>query len=357
MNAASRHGDEKRARTTRVAACTGGGRTRLESRDLRAPAAGEAVLRLRVAGLCGTDIFKLDNGTAPSGSVLGHEIVGEIVETGAGVDLEPGQRVVVPHHVPCGVCALCRGDSETMCREFRRDLLEPGGFSELILVRQQAVARALRPVPDRVADEVAVFMEPAACVLRGVLRSGMTPDGEGTVVVQGGGSMGLLHLLVLRAVRARRPVVVIDPVPERRSLALELGAAAAAAPGEQARDVVAASSADLGADAVFDTVGGSDALRSALALCREGGTTVLFAHAPAGAAASFDLNDLFKHERRIVGTYSGTVSEQAEVFAAIVAGALDPSPLVTHRLPLGRLDDAVELVRRREALKVLLTPP
>ena len=83
---------------------------------------------------------------------------------------------------------------------------------------------------------------------------------------------------------------------------------------------------------------------------------VLFAHAPDGQAADFDLNTVFKYERRILGTYSAALAEQAEILALLSDGALDPTPLVSHRLPLDDFADGVALVRRHQALKVLFTP-
>jgi threonine dehydrogenase-like Zn-dependent dehydrogenase len=155
-------------------------------------------------------------------------------------------------------------------------------------------------------------------------------------------------------------VVLVDPLPARRALALSLGADAAAPPGEAAREAVAGlASGRGGADIVFDTAGGSAALADALALTRPGGTTVLFAHAAPTASderAAFALNSFFKAERRLLGTYSGSLVEQREVFRLLVTGRLDPTSLVTHRLPLSRFAEAVELARGRQALKVLLTP-
>jgi L-iditol 2-dehydrogenase len=197
-------------------------------------------------------------------------------------------------------------------------------------------------------------MEPAACVLRGVHRSGI--GGGGSAVVLGAGSMGLLHLLVLTAVHPDLDVTVVDPVPERRALAQELGAAAACPPGEETLDAVLASTDDLGADAVFDTVGGSKTLEAGLALTRRGGSVVLFAHAPEGEPAGFDLNGVFRFERRILGTYSAALAEQAEIFGLLAEGRLDPTPLVTHRLPLDEFAHGVALARRQQALKVLFTP-
>lgn len=338
-----------------VVACLGGARTALEERPVPVPGAGEMLLRLRVVGFCGTDLFKLDTGGAAAGAVLGHELVGEVVALGDGVGrFRPGERIAVPHHVPCGECVYCRGGNETMCDAFRENLLEPGGFADTILVRPRATALAARALPDHVGDEAAVFMEPAACVLRGVRRSGI--GAGGAAVVLGAGSMGLLHLLVLKAVDPDAAVMVVDPDADRRGIAEKLGAAAATAPGAEAEDAVRAATDGADADAVFDTVGGNETLEAGLGLTRQGGTVVLFAHAPEDAEARFDLNEVFKYERRILGTYSAALDEQAAIFELVTGGILDPSPLVTHRLPLDDFDDGVKLVRGRKALKVLFTP-
>lgn len=339
----------------RVVACAGGNRVRVEARPVPEPAREELLLRLRVVGLCGTDLFKLDSGRLSPGGVLGHELVGEVVV--AGDDLSgfaSGDRVAVPHHVPCGECHLCRSGSETMCPAFGENLLEPGGFSELILVRPRAVMHAARRIPDSVADEAAVFLEPAACVLRGIRRSELPENGVAAVL--GGGSMGLLHLLLLNATTRGVRVVVVDPVAERRQLALALGAVLSCPPGEAALAQVLELSRGAGADAVFDTAGGARALSAGLELSRAGGSLVLFAHAPEGERADFEINALFKRERRVLGTYSGGLNEQAMVFEMLVSGAFDPTPLVTHRLPLEQFDRGVALARAGEALKVLFTP-
>jgi len=353
--------------TNRVVACRGGGRTEIEARPAPVAGPGEMVLGLRVVGLCGTDLFKLGAGGDPPGLVLGHELVGEVLDLGPGVEgFLTGDRVAVPHHVPCGECIYCRHGSETMCDGFRENLLEPGGFAERVLVRPRAASLAARKVPDAVADEAAVFMEPAACVLRGVRRSGLNVDNEGDgaagdgvagdgAAILGGGSMGLLHLLVLRALFPAMPLVVVDPVEERRALAVELGASAAAAPDE-ARAAMLGETGGAGAGAVFDTVGGARLLEAGIGLTRRGGTVILFAHAPEGQRADFDLNTLFKHERRVIGSYSGALAEQEEVFGLMADGRLDPARLVTHRLPLDRFEEGLRLSRERKALKVLFTP-
>jgi L-iditol 2-dehydrogenase len=301
------------------------------------PGPGEVVLRLRYAGLCGTDLFKLQHGAVPETSVLGHEVVGTVETVGDGVlGFLPGDRVAVAHHVSCGICDLCRRGSEPLCPAFRENLLVPGGFSEWVLVRERAVRFAMFGLPPHISDETAVFLEPAACVLRGIRK---VPPPSSAVIL-GGGSMGLLHLLVLRALFPAARIAVLDPVEDRVRRARELGAV------NGVED----------ADVVFDTAGGAAALDAALRLVRPGGTVVLFAHAAAGEAAAFDLNAFFKTERRLIATYSSTLAEQREIHRLMTSRRLDPSPLVTHRLPLSRFDEAVALARGRQALKVLLSP-
>src|SRR5881296_3191137 len=134
--------------TMLVAACRADGTVRLEERPRPEPGPGEVLLRLRVAGLCGTDLFKLAHRTAAAGAVLGHEVVGTVEALGRGAgQFRAGDRVVVPHHVPCGECDLCARGSGPMCPAFRENLLEPGGFSEWVLVRERAARLVARRVP------------------------------------------------------------------------------------------------------------------------------------------------------------------------------------------------------------------
>jgi L-iditol 2-dehydrogenase len=317
---------------------------------------GEILLALRCCGLCGTDLWKLDHGGAAAGSVLGHEVVGTVVEVGPGVlGFRFGDRVAAPHHVACGECDACRRGEEPLCTGFRENQLSPGGFSDLIRVGERAVRLAAYGLPDHLSDEAAVFLEPGACVLRGIHRSRLGELIErgvpARVAILGAGSMGLLHLLLLKALWPTLRVAIVDPLPERRRRALDLGADAA----NFAEMANSADIADL-ADVVFDTAGGAVALAAALGLTRPGGTVVLFAHAAADERAGLDLNPFWKAERRLLGTYSSSLAEQRDVFRLLVTGRLDPAPLVTHRLPLSRFTEAVGLARDRRALKVLLTP-
>ena len=338
-----------------VVVCQGGEDTALEIRHPPKPGIGEILLKLKAVGFCGTDLFKLTTGIALPGTVLGHEMVGQIIALGKGVNkFHLGDRIVVPHHVSCGNCLLCQRGNETMCDIFRENLMEPGAFANLVLIRSRAVEKAAFLIPDHLSDEVAVFMEPAACVLRSINRSEIADDNS--VVIIGAGSMGLLHLLVLKATLPDISVTVIDPINDRLILAKELGAEQVIAPSKNTLSIVQSATNGLGVDAVFDTVGGSTTLKEGLLLTRQGGSIVLFAHAPETEQAGVNLNSVFKYERRILGTYSASLKEQSAIFKLLVSGALNPSPLVTHTLPLNEFAHGVNLVKKQQALKVIFTP-
>ena len=124
---------------------------------------GELLLRVRGCGLCGSDIAKIVAAETRGPVVFGHEVVGDVVEAGAGVTaFGVGDRVVAAHHVPCGDCHYCRRGSASMCRAFKASHLDPGGFADYVRVPPANVRHATFRVPDHLSDEEASFVEPLA---------------------------------------------------------------------------------------------------------------------------------------------------------------------------------------------------
>src|SRR5438105_15866886 len=202
------------------------GAGRLAPTDLPRPAAGvgELLLQLRGCGLCGSDIAKLADPAARVPAVLGHEVVGDVVEAGEGVaGFAVGDRVVAAHHVPCGECHYCRRGSESMCRAFKESNLDPGGFAEFVRVPAGNVRAATFRVPDHLTDEEASFVEPLACCLRAVERARVQPGD--TALVVGLGSIGCLFVQL--CVRAGAGVIVTDQDTARADPARRFGATGA----------------------------------------------------------------------------------------------------------------------------------
>ena len=131
---------------------------------------GELLLRVEASGICGSDVMEWYRLTrAPL--VLGHEVAGEVVQAGEGVErFREGDRLVVTHHVPCNACHYCLSGHHTVCDTLRQTHFDPGGFSEYLRVPAINVDRGAFRLPDGVSFEEASFAEPLACVLRGQQR-------------------------------------------------------------------------------------------------------------------------------------------------------------------------------------------
>jgi len=335
----------------KAAVYRGGGRLAAEDWPTPSIGEGEVLLRLKGCGLCGSDIAKIVDPATKVPAIFGHEVVGEVTAVGAGVSsCAVGDRVVAAHHVPCGDCHYCRRGSESMCAAFKTSNLDPGGFAEYVRVPAPNVRHAMFRVPPHVGDEAASFVEPLACCLRAVRRARIEP-GDTTVVV-GLGSIGCLFVQLLK--RAGAWVVGCDTVRDRVALAGRLGADAGGPP-EVAALAQQKLTAGRGADQVILTGGGPEALPWATEVLRDGGTIHYFAGG-GGDALPLALETLYHRELTITTTYSSSPSDLAEAFRLIAGGDVEVGRLVTHRVPLESLADGVDLMRRRAALKVYVTP-
>ena len=312
---------------------------------------GEILLRVRGCGLCGSDIAKLVPAPALRPMVFGHEVVGDVVDVGAGVsEFAVGDRVVAAHHVPCGACHYCRRGSASMCRAFKASHLDPGGFAEYVRVPADNVRYATFRLPRSLGDEAASFVEPLACCHRAVRRARVEP-GDTTLVV-GLGSIGCL--LVQLLVRAGVTVVGADRRPVRVELAKRLGAAAGGTP-EDAAAAVRELSEGRGADLVIVSGGGAAVLPWAAGVVRDGGSLHYFAGGP-GDSLPLPLETLYHRELTVTSTYSSSPADLAAAFDLIAKGDVLVDELITHRVPLERLGEGVDLMRRNLALKVFVTP-
>jgi alcohol dehydrogenase len=319
--------------------------------------AGDAIVAVRLTAICGADLFPY-HGLTPgfeAGTVLGHEFAGEIVEVGAGVlSLRPGQRVVNTSMISDGTCPSCLAGRVTQCQGrslFGYSGVYPrldGGQAEL--VRVPHADRALRPLPDEVTDEAAVFLADILPTGYGAVVRGGVADGD-TVVVVGCGPVGLMAVLCAANVAGR--LIAIDGVLGRRELAERLGAEAVLP--EQAADFVAEATDGLGADVVIEAAGSPAGLDAALRLARGRGTvSVVGAH----FEPDFPLDNGLMFERELTLRFSigDPTMYGALLLDRLAAGTLDPTPVITHRLPLADAAEAYRLFDTREATKVVLTP-
>ena len=132
-----------------------------------------AILKVLGCGLCGSDIIKLVNKSVKDGTVLGHEIVGKIVEINSSTDFVEDDVIVTSHHIPCGKCEYCKNGNVSMCRYFKKTNIFPGGFSEYVYVSDEHLAKVAYLKPKNLSEDESAFYEPLACCIRAVKRANL----------------------------------------------------------------------------------------------------------------------------------------------------------------------------------------
>jgi L-iditol 2-dehydrogenase len=332
----------------------------LEVAELSTPRAGpgEVVVDLAACGVCGTDLEKL-RGRYQSAGRIGHEPAGRVREVGPGVtDLVAGQRVFVHHHVPCYACAVCARGDLTFCPTYSTTNIDPGGFAEAFRVPAENVRRgAVLPLDSSVSWDAGALLEPAGCALTAIHRVGLPANAS--VFVLGLGPVGLLYARLARALGAGW-VGGTEISPLRRAAAERGGIDVTVDPREAGAVAAAVARATdgRGVDLAVVATGHPSVVRSATEIARRGGTVNLFGLPEPESRLDADLQSLYLRGIRILPSYATTEPDIAEVHRLVVSGRLKLDDLVTHRLPIGRIDEAFRLAARPDdAVKVLVTGP
>ena len=320
---------------------------RVESAREPRPEAGEVVVRIVAAGLCGTD-YRIWTGERPVvyPRVMGHELVGQVEAAGADVTrVRAGDRVVVEPNYGCDRCPLCREGNRNLCLARTAIGIDvDGGFAELLRVP----ARCCWPAPTAAHLDALLLTEPLAVVVRAVER-GAPRRGE-TAAIVGAGTLGLLALQVLRARGAR--VLVVSRSQRRFALARELGADATHTTADGAlEDAGRGFSGREGLDLVVETAGTAEAVAHALELVRPGGRVVLtgLPHAP----TTVSFFSVVRREVTIIGSMIYQ-DEFPEALRLVTGGTVRTAPLITHRFPLDRIDEAFTAHVDTASIKVAL---
>lgn len=304
------------------------------------PAEGGVVVDIAFCGVCGTDVHAYQSGAPYHPAICGHEWVGTVSARGEGVrDLSDGDRVVVAIAPICGRCPACRAGQSDHCQSaflsaLGRDPLAPphGGFAPRIAVSKDRVIRA----DSRLSDEQAAQVEPATVSFHAVRRSRVRLGD--VAVVQGAGPIGLGTLQWVRAAGAG-VVVVVEPNERRRELAVALGAHHAVEPGTAADTLVKELTHGLGADIVYECVGRSFAVQSAVDLARRGGAMCLVGLAD--QPAPIDTGSWLVKEVAVTSALAYTRDEFEMSMSMIADGRFRTEPMHTSTVGLGGLDAAL----------------
>lgn len=337
----------------------GVGDVRVETvRDPAVQEPTDAIVRVTTAAICGSDLH-LYHGTIPGilpGMIIGHEYVGVVEEVGPLVrNFKRGDRVVGAFHVACGTCRLCRRGAYNQCRH--GGVLGYGVAFGNLDGTQAEFARipfadaTLRPVPEGLTDEQALFSGDILTTAYGaVVNSGLKP-GENAAVI-GCGPVGIMAVQSALALGASR-VFAIDRIKERTQLAAQLGAYPI--PSEEVNPVskINELTDGEGADVVIEAVGGSATLKLAFELVRGGGHISAVGVTAEDTFAYPLMSSLTKDVTFRIGV--ANIHRDIDATLALVQGGrIDPTVVVSHRLPLDQAPEGYRLFERREASKVIL---
>lgn len=337
------------------------GDIRIEQAPEPSAGAGELKLKVHNCSTCGTDlkIFRHGHHHIDPPRVIGHEIAGEVVQAGAGVaGWSPGDRVQVIAAIPCGECPDCLRGWLTICPNQRSmGYHYDGGFAEYVIVPAAVLkVDGVNRIPDSLSYAEASVAEPFACVLNGqeLARAG-TGD---TVVVVGAGPIGCLHVRLARA-RGAEAVYLIELSRSRLEMAASLvkpDAAICATDADPVSEVLRLTGG-RGADVVITAAAAGKAQEDGMRMAARRGRISFFGGLPKDdPIIACDSNLVHYRELTIVGANGSSPEHNKRALELIASGAVPVDDLITHRMPLDGVLDAIHTVSTGEAIKVTIEP-
>jgi L-iditol 2-dehydrogenase len=334
----------------------GPGDLRFEDLPVPEPEPGGLVMRVEAALTCGTDVKTLRRGHPVMiphvPTVFGHELAGVVTATGRGAPgVKEGDRVVAANSAPCGRCRFCAAGRPNLCEDL---LFVNGAYGEYIALPPRLVARNVVPIGPRLAASIAAFAEPLACALLGVER-GRVEAGM-TVVIWGHGPLGCL--LALAAGQRGAQVVMVGKAGWRLDRVRELGLG----PCVDALSVpdMAAHLRELtggrGPDVTVDATGRPEVWEQAVDCVGRGGTVLLFGGCAPGTSVRVDTRRAHYEELTLAGAFHHTPAMIRRAVELLESKAIEPAGLLTHRMGLAQVKEALALMGRGETMKVLVDP-
>jgi L-iditol 2-dehydrogenase len=347
--------------TMRAAVYRGLNDVRLETVPVPTICPGELLLKVHTCGVCGTDLKKIATGSHSAPRIFGHETSGVVAAVGEGVSkFQPGNRVMVFHHIPCRSCYYCRHNTFAQCATYKKvgctAGFEPsgGGFAEYVRVMDWIVEQGTVKIPPDVSFEQACFVEPVNTCMKGI--EALRLQRGDTVLTIGQGPIGIILSVLAR--RAGATVITSDLYPERLRIAKSLGFDNTVnASKDDAVRAVREQTEGRGADAVIVAVGSNGLIRPAMDAARPGGRVLLFAQTQRGEVV-VDPAAICVDEKALVGSYSASVDLQEESVRFVMNREMDLEQLISHRFPLQESARALELAAHPQpaSMKVVIQP-
>lgn len=355
--------DKARIATMKAAVYKGAGAVAVESIPVPEILPGEILIRVEACGICHTDLKKIEYNLLPPPRIYGHETAGVVAAVGDNVAprFQPGDRVVVFHHIPCGQCFYCQKKLYAQCPTYKKVGVtagyEPagGGFSQYVRVMDWIVDQGVEKIPAGVSFEQASFVEPVNTCLKGVKQ--LAPQKGDVVVILGQGPIGLIFTMMVA--RSGAHILATDTMASRRALAVRFGAEQAFDPRESGLGRrVKEMTEGRGADLVIIAASAPGIVGQAVECSRPGARILLFAQTSHQERIEVSGADICMGERVLCGSYSASVDLQKESAELVFSGALPVNELISHRFPLNEIERGIERALHPDdrSLKIVVQP-
>lgn len=330
---------------------------RIENVEVPKLETGEALVKVKAATTCGTDLKIFQRGYVERviklPTIFGHEWTGDVVEVSKGLDWPTkGMRVRAGNSAPCLHCTMCQKGKYNLCENM---IWLWGAYAEYIKVPARMVFVNMQEIPSGVSYEEAAMTEPLACVLHGI-EEARVKLGD-TVAIIGAGPIGLLHLLTARRLGAKK-TVLIDIVDERLDFARKLGADETInSRTEDAVEKVRKLTDGYGADVAIEAIGLPATWEQAIRLVRKGGTVLEFGGSPPGTEIKLDTEMVHYGELTVLGAFHATPLHFRQALDLIASRTIDVQPLVTKKMNLDEIRQAFDLLlTSKTEIKIAIAP-
>jgi len=327
----------------------------IRTEEMATPEIGEdeVLVEMKACGICGSDLMDWYlKSRAPL--VLGHEPAGVIAKKRRKAkDFNIGDRVFVHHHVACLTCHYCTHGDYTLCEQFHKTHIEPGGLAEYFKVPAPNLQIDTLKIPETMSFEEATFIEPVGCCLRALKKCNIQA-GDSLAII-GVGAIGIIHVALSKIFGAEK-TFVSDPIDYRLNVAKQFGADVAINPvKEDLTAIVKAETDGRGVDIAVVTAPSLEAYKAGLSVCRKGGKLCVFAPIEPSKYLQLSPKELFFSEIQIIPSYSTSHLETRTALKLIKYGRINVKKLITHRF---RLVDAAKAFKTasesKESLKVIV---
>lgn len=333
----------------------------IEVRDLEMPAVGddEALIKVDSCAVCGSDIrtFRHGNSRVVPPQILGHEIAGQVVRAGRNVTkVKEGDRVAVGADVPCGECVYCESGMGNNCLEnYAMGYQFAGGFAEYCLLNGTVMKYGpVHLIPENISYEEAALAEPLACVINGLERAGVRPGD--TAVIIGAGPIGCMMIPLARLWGAVK-VILVDSDQSRIAQAEHFGADEYIWSGDGSPvGKVMELTGGRGADVVFTANSSAASHLEAIDMAGHRARVNLFGGLAQGETIMIEPNKIHYKEMILTGSHGSTPRQHRMALEFIKEGKIDMKKYISHRFPLGKINDAFHAAETREGLRVIVRP-